>query len=196
MGSKADQRAQKKREKQKKKRAEASRARASRAPVVPASRSGRPDLSAAAGWPLGECYLSETWSEHGPRVEAGFVRQHAGGRCAAVFFAADLRDGGVSDVLAAADVSSDAVTGEVARRSERAGHALHLAEGDLVARVLHTALELGDTNGVERPAGIADALELMGEVDGSTSPFTLLTGPPPPPPPKKKTLLGWIFGDG
>lgn len=196
MGSKADRRAQKKREKQKKKRESASRERAARQPDAPSPTPGRPrrDVRDAVAWPVGECFLSETWSEHGPRVQAGFVRQHENGRCAAVFFAADLRDGGVSDVLPAGDVSPEAVTGEVARRSELAGHALAVAEPDLVVKVLHTALALGEERGCPPPGHLDQALALFGELDGSTVDHQLLTGEPPPPVARKRTLFDVLFG--
>lgn len=196
MGSKADRRAQKKREKQKKKRQDASRTRASRPSLGSAGpeRRRRADVSGAVDWPVGECFLSETWSDHGPRIHAGFVRRHANGRAAAVFFAADLRDGGVSDILPAGDVSEDAITGEVARRSELAGHALAVAEPDLVVKVFHTALTLGDDNGVARPEHVDQALLLFDDLDGTSVDYRLLTGEPPPPPPKKQTLFGLLFG--
>lgn len=193
MASKNERRAQKKREKNKKKRTAAHKARGSRRPAdVPSSAAPkRADVREATGWPTGDCYLSETWPEHGPVVQGGFVRQHANGRCAAVFFQADLRRGGVADILAHGDVSSDAVLGEMVRRSEAAGHAMVIVEPDLVVKAFRTALELQDDD----VAGTAEALALFGDLDGSGVDYALLTGEPPPPTPKKKSLFTWLFGE-
>lgn len=190
MADKRTQLAKKKRAKQKKKREAASVARALRTPKTPATGARRAAVSDAAGWPLGEGYLSSTWHEQGAKVHGCFVREHANGRVAAVFFHADLENGGLTEVLAHGDVHPDSVHGEMARRSELSGDAMMTTDGHLVAKVFHTALALGG----EPPADLDTLTTFFGDVDGSEATFEILTGTPPPPPEKRKSLLGWLFG--
>lgn len=190
MADKRAQLAKKKRAKQKKKRQAASVARAARTPKVPTGAPRRASVADAAGWPMGEGYLSSTWHEQGAQVHGCFVREHASGRVAAVFFHADLENGGVTDVLSHGDVHPDAVHGEMARRSELSGEAMLTTDGHLVAKVFHTARALGGPP----PDDLDTLLTFFGDVDGSEASFEVLTGTPPPPPEKRKSLLGWLFG--
>lgn len=190
-----ERRAQKKREKQKKKRDEARATRGSRKPPPSAAAPPRDaGLDGAERWPVGECYLSENWHEHGAHVHAAFVRNHSDGRLAAAFFEVDLREAGVIEVLARGGVSLGGVQGEMARRSELAGHAMLVAEPALVAKVVRTGLAWGRSRGRPDPDGLDEALGLLGELDGSDAPEAILTGDPPPPPEKRKSLFSRLFG--
>lgn len=189
-----ERRAQKKREKQKKKRDAARATRGSRPAPTAAGTARSPGLDGAERWPAGECYLSEHWHEQGARVHAAFVRAHSDGRLAAAFFEVDLLRDGVVGVLARAGVSEGAIQGEMARRSELTGKAMLVAEPALVAKVVRTGLAWGRTNGSPDPAGLSEALGLLGDEDGTSAPQAVLTGEPPPPPEKRRSLLGRLFG--
>lgn len=190
MGSKRDNRAQKKREKSRKKRDDARRTRGSRPGIQsPAVASG---LAAAEAvrWPVGECYLSQHWHEHGPHLHAVFTRAASDGRVAVAFFELDLESGGVIDVLFRAPVSADAVLGEVARRSELSGDPIQVSDALRVRKAVEVAMELGGA-----PAMLPEALALFGDLDPRACEDSFLTGSPPPPPPKKKSLFTMLFGE-
>ncbi|MEZ4317540.1 MAG: hypothetical protein R3F61_08545 [Myxococcota bacterium] len=195
MADRNDLRAQRKREKQRKKRESAQKSRGSRKPAVPTAAPVDRGLKGAEAWPVGECYLSENWHEHGARVHAGFVRESSDGRRAAAFFEVDLRRDGVVEVLARGGVSEGAVQGEMARRSEASGNAMLVAEPDLVVKVVRAGVDLSRSRENALPDGLDEALRLFGDLDGSTAPEAVLTGDPPPPPAKKKSLFSLLFGD-
>lgn len=192
MGSKRDQRAQKKREKNRKKRDAARKNRGSRAaPVIEASGRVR-GLSAeeCARWPVGECFLSQNWHEHGPTVVACFTRQHEDGRVAAVFCDIELEAAGVTQVLYRAPVTADGALGEVARRSEEAGVGIQVDDPARVVKVIHTGLDLGAAG-----EDLVELRSLLGDLDPRACPDEVLTGRPPPPPPRKRSLFSMLFGD-
>lgn len=192
MASKQDLRAQKKREKDRKKRDQARRSRGSRpGPQAPSlERRGLP-AAECAGWPLGECYLSHHWHEHGPRVQAVFTRMHQDGRVAAVFCGIDLRSEGIVDVMYRAPVTAEGVLGEVARRSEEAGEEpIQVDDALRVAKVIEAGLQLGSD-----AEGVADVRALLGDLDTRACPDVVLTGEPPPAPEKKKSLFSMLFGN-
>jgi hypothetical protein len=199
VGSKKNRRDQKRREKQRKRRDKARRVRGSRTP--PPGSPGSADrvdrsLNGAEAWPVGECYLSEHWHEHGARdVHAGFVREAEDGRRAAAFFALDLRRDGLTEVLARGGVSEAAIQGEMARRSEEAGHAMLVAEPDLVVKVVLAAVALNEARDADLPSGAREALALFGDLDGSSVREAILTGEPPPAPAKRRSLFSVLFGD-
>ena len=192
MASKQDLRAQKKREKDRKKRDQARKTRGSR-PAPAGVAVERRGLSAAecSTWPVGECFLSQNWHEHGPRVQAVFTRVHQDGRVAAVFCDVDLRREGVLDVLFRAPVTADGVLGEVARRSEaNAEQPIQVDDPLRVAKVIETGLALG--SGAD---GVGELRALLGDVDTRACPDPILTGDPPPVAPKKKSLFSMLFGE-
>ncbi len=199
MGSKKSRRDQKKREKARKKREKARKNRGSRKPPPGspgAAKSVDRGLKGADAWPVGECYLSEHWHEHGARaVHAGFVREADDGRRAAAFFEIDLRERGLIEVLARGGVSEAAIQGEMARRSEETDHAMLVADPELVVKVVRAAAELNDVLESPLPDGADEAMALFGDIDGSGAPQAILTGEPPPPPPKKRSLFSVLFGD-
>lgn len=188
MGNKRQQRAQSKREKAKKKRAEARRSRGSRPGPSPSGTSGRLGIAECAEWPTGECYLSDNWHEHGPRIVAAFTRRHQDGRIAAAFFEADLRAEGIVEAAFHAPVSEDMVLSEVARRSELLDVPMRLDSPERIAKVLSTARALGEGS---------DPLVLafLDGVDTGACDDVILTGEPPPPPPKKRNLFTFLFGE-
>jgi hypothetical protein len=189
VADKRTHRAQKKRAKHKRKREEARRARAERTPKAPRA-GGRVSVREATDWPVGDCYLSSSWHEHGAKAHGAFVRTHSSGRMAAAFFLADLEHGGITEVVAHGDVSLAAVQGEMARRSEASGDPMLVVEPDLVVKVFETAAAM-----VDDPPPEAEALRaLFGDVDGSGTDFTLLTGTPPPPDPPRTSLFSLLFG--
>lgn len=190
MGSKRDRRAQQKREKAKKKRDSARRSRGSRhAPPSPDAAGGGLSAEACASWPVSECYLSQNWHEHGPRLQAVFTRAASDGRVAAAFFELDLAEEGVVDVLFRAPVSEQGVLGEVARRSESLGEPLQVDDALRVRKAVEAARELGGD-----PPGLADALALFGDLDPRACSDTFLIGHAPEPAPKKKSLFSMLFG--
>lgn len=187
-----ERRAQLKREKQKRKREEARASRGSRRPPD-ASAPARPSIDGAGRWPLGECYLSENWTEQGARVDAAIVREHSDGPVAVAFFTVDLRRDGVVEADARA-VPAGSVHYAMAQRSERSGLAMRVAEPALVAKLVRVGLEHGRANGARDVAGLAAALAVLGDLDGAAAPEAILVGEPPPPPPERPpSLLGRLL---
>lgn len=190
MGSKRDRRAQKKREKSRKKRDAARRTRGSRAGAPSPALATGLAAAEAVRWPVGECYLSQHWHEHGPMLHAVFTRAASDGRVAASFFEVDLRSEGIVDVLFRAPVSAEAVLGEVARRSELSGEPIQLDDPLRVCKAVEVARELGGDHPM-----LPEALALFGDLDARACPDAFLVGSPPPEPVKKKSLFSMLFGD-
>lgn len=162
MADKRAQRAQKKREKDRKKRQAARSKRGTRKTST--------SLAAAAGWPLGECWISDNWDQRGANVLVGFSRMPSGGLGAAAFFELDLAEDGVTKVDAYRRVNSDQVMGEAANRAgERTVLALDPALG---VKLVHAARELQDSE----PSKLGDAMVLFGDIGPEDSDEEILTG--------------------
>ena len=136
MSSKGERRKQEKRAKQKKKRNAASvrRTRQS-ARLAPKS------LAEVTGWPVGECFVSENWYEHGPYVHAIFTRRASDGALAGAVFEVDLAERGLVVAKPLSGLTDGMLQSELVTRSQE--HAMVSHDGPLVAKLVEVATETG-----------------------------------------------------
>jgi hypothetical protein len=178
MSSKADQRKQKKRAKQKKRRATASVRRSRQT-----ARLAPPSLEATTRWPIGECYVSENWYEHGAHVHAFFTRRSADGVLAGATFEVDLTERGVISARPLLGLTEGQLQAELVRVADDNAMVTHDAE--LVVRLVETGSTLATDNGHPLPRDLDLATEIFGSVSAADCPHELHTGPPPPPAAKR-----------
>ena len=184
---KRTQRQQKKRAKQKKSREAAQARRRGQ------SSKGAGGFSAAADWPLGECYASATWYEQGAHVIAAFTRTHPSGRTAVAWFEVDLAERGVVGVHTGVVPQAEQALGFIGQYTSDEEPVLE-STPELVAKLVLAAAAHGRAGGHAQPSDLAEATSLFRGVDPEGCTHDILVGPKPPPPPKKKTLFAWLFG--
>jgi hypothetical protein len=179
MSSKADQRKQKKREKQKKKRADASLRRSRQvARLAPAS------LEATTTWPVGDCYLSENWHEHGARVHAIFTRRSGDGALAGAAFEVDLVHDGLVSARPLVGLTDGALQAELVRRAD--DHAMVTQDAAIVVKRVEVGIRLAESNGRRIPKDTDRAREIFGDVSSDDCPHELYTGDDAAPEPPRK----------
>lgn len=179
MSSKGERRKQEKRAKQKKKRNAASvrRTRQS-ARLAPKS------LAEVTGWPVGECFVSENWYEHGPYVHAIFTRRASDGALAGAVFEVDLAERGLVVAKPLSGLTDGMLQSELVTRSQE--HAMVSHDGPLVAKLVEVATAMTEEAGGRLPRSLAAAREIFGDVSADDCPHDLKTGAPPPPPPARR----------
>lgn len=148
--------------------------------------------------PVGECFASEHWYEHGaPSVWAAFSCVHPNDSVAAAIFHLDLRERGVVSV----EIVPELPAGQLAARLGQLGQGqvIRACEPELVAALVSAAQDMHLDSGRPLPSDFADAVALMDDVDPDECPHEILTGPPPEEPSKKPagpgllaTLKGWL----
>ena len=141
-----------------------------------------------AGLPLGDCYISDNWSDHGPRVSAVFVRRHRNGQSVAAFFELDLLSQGMLSSSRVTDLSPAGLDSELAQRSERTP--LVVCEPALIVKVVEAARAMSDGRGELVTHSYNEAVALFGVVLSEDCPHEILTGAPPLPPEKPGVFAG------
>jgi hypothetical protein len=173
MGTRRDARKQRKREKHRKVRAERQARRKAR------HDGARGGWSAAARWPVGECFLEPSWHEQGARTRAAFVRSHPSGRSAVALFEVDLTEVGIVD---GRTHLVDRVEQAQALVADFGGEdAMLVTSPEQVVAVLLAAEAHGRTHGHTPPRAFQDAASLWADIDPEAAPHEVLVGRPPEP---------------
>lgn len=168
----ADARTHRQEKKQEKKRAkDKDKARSIR--TRRAGGAGSVSAEQAAGWPLGECYISQDWHEKAPQIQAIFTRLRKDGRMAAALFELDLAEAGVKGARLELDWKLSSLQQVLVALSRE--KPLVVCEPGLVVKVVQEAAKLGEGSTPQ----LARARALFGEIKPSSS--EILTGAAPAP---------------
>jgi hypothetical protein len=130
-----------------------------------------------AGWPTGDCYISESWHEQGPYVKAILSRTRDDGRVAAALFEIDLAERGVISAELHLDWTLGHLQQALAQTSQE--EAMVTCEPELIARAVEEGAEWGRERGHQQAAGLERARELLGDLDPAASTHNLLLGTEP-----------------
>ncbi len=182
MSNKDQHRKQKKREKDKRKRASA-RSRRVRQNVRLQS-----NADGAAGWPTGDCYISDNWHEpdHEP-VHLIFTRRASDGALAAALFSVDLIERGVLDASLRLGIGEGELQHQLVDRSKV--HAVLTQDPALVVKIVTAAAQLSADSGRDLPPDFKRANLLFGDISPDDSPVTVTTGAAGPPPARKLGVI-------
>jgi hypothetical protein len=156
------------------------------------------NVSRLSKLPMADCFASECWHDHGPpSVWAAFSRRHPNGNLAASLFHLDLRDGGVLQAESMPSLQPGQLESELGKRAGE--QVVSSCEPAVVAGLIDAAKAMSAEQGRPLPARFQDAVELLGDVDGSDCPYEILTGLPPEPDTARKTgkgllerMKGWV----
>lgn len=170
----------KKLQKQKDKREHRSRAGRSPADVARAPAQGK-------AWPVGDCWVSQTWDQPGTRVDAVFSRVDPGGSAVVAVFTMDRSGPGLLEARAIGGLRTEHVLGHAGRLGEASGTALIETTGGLVAALVKDAV----ANGTQPlPKGWDEASELLAGLE--PVPLEVPFGPAPPKQERSGGLIGAI----
>jgi hypothetical protein len=193
MGTATERRKQKKAEKKRVEKKAEDKAKRTRAQQTAKSEGSR-----GAAWSVGPAWVSQGWHEQGAQVHAVFSRRRPDGHSSAALFEIDLAEKGVVAVKVISNASDDRLLGEVGRRSTEE-RAMQETSPDLVARLVREASAWGEQHGHAQPGHLKEAVDLMGDVDGSnwTDPIKLgrADAPPPPSAGLGARIKRWLWGD-
>jgi len=184
-----DRRQAKKREKKRLKRRKVQSTRGSRKVLGMAA----DKMEQARRWPMWDCWVSQGWEQQGAQVHCCFARRHDDGRIAAAFFELDLAEKGVLAVAARSPVTAAEVHAELGRRSGE-DTALMSCEPTLVVKLVDSARDFGEKQGIDQPSGLKRARRLFGSVSGRKSPHEILVGRPDQEAPARPPKEGWFSG--
>ncbi len=134
------------------------------------------DPSQGRTWPVGDCWVSQTWDTPGTRVDAVFSRQHESGAVVLARFTLDRAAKGLVHAEVQGGLRAEHVLGHAGQLGEESGVALVETTASLVAALVRDAVAHG-TSG--RPTGAKEALDLLSGVDSAQ--LDVPFGPPPPP---------------
>jgi hypothetical protein len=135
-------------------------ARSSRKPK--ASAGGRANLSDAATWSEGACYLSDNWYERGAQVVAVFSRRSEEGRVVAAVFHLDLEDEGAHKAEVRSDLTEETLVGWLTTKSSDDSPLLEMSAGQ-VAYAVREACRYREEGGKGLPTSVRAALPLVGD---------------------------------
>jgi hypothetical protein len=144
------------------------------------------DPAQGKGWPVGDCWVSQTWDEPGTKVDAVFSRVQANGAAVVATFTLDRSGPGLLRAEVFGGLRAEHVTSHAGRLGEESGTALIETTAAVVVALVRDAVARG-ANGT--PPDAAAALDLLAGVEPAT-----LDVPFGPPPPKHERggVVGWL----
>ncbi len=141
---------------------------------------------AARKWPVGECWISQSWSEPGSRIQAVFTRAHATGRAAAAMFELDLDQRGLIATSVLLDGDPRRIQAHLVAVSDE-DHGMMQVDAELLVKIVRTAGRIASANGTSLPGDWATALQLFGDIRGDT-PVEVIAEAEPEPEPRRGML--------
>lgn len=144
------------------------------------------DPGQARGWPVGDCWVSQTWDEPGARVDAVFSRVHANGAAVVARFTLDRSGPGLVRAEVRSGLRAEHVTAHAGQLGEESGTPLVETTSDVVAALVRDAVAHGQA---ARPDGADAALDLLSGI--SEAALDVPFGPAAPKP-ERGGVVGWI----